>query len=88
MATRWLPAALALSGTFSHRRAKIGNYAQILRMIRNIVHPFRFINDFPGKRVTERYFSFSLEIFEVVSGALSNYAAAAVTAESPSAESR
>lgn len=61
----WLPSALSLNEQWATRRAHIGDYAEALRQIRNLVHPLRYMLDLPRKRITKRYLEASFEIFEV-----------------------
>jgi hypothetical protein len=63
----WLPRALKDGDKWNSRRAKIGDYAEALRQIRNLVHPARYVQDHSPSRITKRYLDRSIEIFEVVS---------------------
>ena len=50
----WLPSALKVGADeWSEGRAKVGDYAEITRMIRNLAHPARYHVDHSRKRVTE-----------------------------------
>ena len=37
------------------RKAKLGDYAEVVRMIRNLVHPARYVEDHHSSRVTAKY---------------------------------
>ena len=51
----WLPTGLAQEDDWNPRKAKIkGDYANVLKQIRNLVHPNRYITDFPKSRMTKR----------------------------------
>ena len=39
--------------------------SEVLRQIRNLIHPARYMLDLPRKRITKRYLKMSFEIFEV-----------------------
>jgi hypothetical protein len=52
----WLPAGLRLDDDWSHRKAKIGDYAEVVRLTRNLLHPAVYIEDHHKQRVTKRYF--------------------------------
>ena len=44
------------------RRAKIGDYAEVARMVRNLVHPARYVADYRGRRVTAKYLQRQFEV--------------------------
>jgi hypothetical protein len=52
---QWLPAVLDLSGEWDDRKARIGDHAEVLRLIRNLAHPARYAQDHPRKRITPKY---------------------------------
>lgn len=54
-AANWLPSKLNLNDNWDTRIAKIGDYAEVLRMIRNLAHPSCYVNDHMGKRITKKY---------------------------------
>ena len=60
----WLPSGLQLGGAWIARRAKIGDYAEALRQIRNLIHAARYVQDHSPSRVTKRYLEGSLAILE------------------------
>ena len=47
------------------RRARIGDYAEIVRMVRNLVHPARFMADHPRGRVTRNRLEWQFEIVDL-----------------------
>lgn len=61
-ATGWLPSALDLSDDWNWRKAKVGDYAEVVRMMRNLTHPARYLQDHGGRRVTDRYLQRQFEI--------------------------
>ncbi|WP_155753363.1 hypothetical protein [Burkholderia territorii] len=61
-AAGWLPYALKMDGDWSGRKAKVGDYAEVSRMIRNLLHPGRYIKDHSPGRVTARYLARQFEI--------------------------
>lgn len=61
-AAQWLPNNLTLDGSWCTRKAKIGDYAEILRMIRNLAHPARYAVDHERKRVTAKYLQRQFEV--------------------------
>jgi hypothetical protein len=63
----WLPAHLNLHEDWDEKRADIGDYAVVLKDMRNLVHPSCHIADFPESRVTKRRMEMCFEILEVAS---------------------
>jgi len=61
----WLPSRLAQGEEWDEKKAHIGDYAEALREARNLVHPIRYVLDFPHKRITKRYLEALFEILEV-----------------------
>lgn len=68
----WLPSSLSLSEEWDEKKAHIGDWAEILRQIRNLIHPTRYMRDLPSKRITKRYLEALFEIFEVANEYLMN----------------
>jgi hypothetical protein len=63
----WLPAHLNVQEEWDEKRADIGDYAVVLKDMRNLVHASRHIADFPKSRVTKRRMEMCFEILEVAS---------------------
>ncbi len=61
---KWLPAALSSEEGWSNAKAEIGDYAEVVREIRNLVHPARYAADYPRRRITENYLDGLFEIVE------------------------
>ena len=61
-AANWLPSRLGLEDDWEGRRAKIGDYAEVARMVRNLVHPARYVADYRGRRVTAKYLQRQFEV--------------------------
>ena len=62
-AAGWLSSALDLEDEWDFKKAKIGDYAEIVRMVRNLSHPARYSQDHFGKRITKKYFD---RLYEIV----------------------
>ena len=60
----WLPSGLSLENEWSSAHAKIGDYVEVVRQIRNLIHPVRYANDFSRKRVTKKYLEACFEIVD------------------------
>ena len=61
-AAGWLPSQLDLNDQWSGRKARIGDHAEVVRMIRNLVHPAAFVEDHHKKRVTSKYLQQQFEV--------------------------
>jgi hypothetical protein len=61
-AANWLPSALELDANWSSRRARIGDYAEVVRMVRNLAHPARYAADHYRSRVTAKYLRRQFEV--------------------------
>jgi hypothetical protein len=66
----WLPARLDLQEEWDQKRAHIGDYAIVLKDIRNLVDASCHITDFPKSRLTKRRIEMCFEILEVASNHL------------------
>lgn len=52
-AAKWLPSKnLPIDGNWGRKRGAIGDYAEMARMIRNLLHPARYAQDHPRKKIT------------------------------------
>jgi hypothetical protein len=51
-AAQWLPSAL--DGKWINRKARIGDFAELVRLMRNLAHPARYATDLTRSRVTPR----------------------------------
>ncbi len=63
----WLPAGLALEEAWDKQRAKIGDYADVVRQARNLVHPVRYLEDYPATGIKKKQFEF---IYDILSAAV------------------
>ncbi|MGB8031108.1 MAG: hypothetical protein WCF30_15765 [Terracidiphilus sp.] len=61
-AAGWLPAGLKLGEDWNSKKARVGDYAEAARMMRNLAHPARYLKDHPRRRVTKRYLQRQFEI--------------------------
>jgi hypothetical protein len=61
----WLPAGLQLDQAWDAKRAKIGDHAEVIRMLRNLVHPAAYLTEHTAKRVTSRHLSHAFEALDV-----------------------
>lgn len=62
-AASWLPSSLDLNNDkWSSRKARIGDYAEVVRQVRNLAHPARYVEDHRRKRVTAKYLQRQFEV--------------------------
>jgi len=59
----WLPRQIPDDHEFSHRKAARGDYAKLIHLCRNLVHPTRYLEDFSTMRMTRKRLDFLLEVF-------------------------
>jgi hypothetical protein len=66
-AAGWLPSALIYGeDEWSSRKAKVGDYAEVLREFRNLTHPARYMEDHYRKRVTKKHLGL---VFDTINAA-------------------
>jgi hypothetical protein len=61
-AADWLPSGLDVNDTWNTRKAKIGDYAEVSRMVRNLIHPGRYVKEHSPSRVTAKYLQRQFEV--------------------------
>ena len=61
-AAGWLPAGLELGEDWNTKKARVGDYAEIARMMRNLAHPARYLQDHLHRRVTKKYLQRQFQI--------------------------
>ncbi len=66
----WLPRKLSWEDIFQDKNAEIGDYAERVRVIRNLAHPARYIKDHSSRRVTKIYLEHLFEIFDAVTAVI------------------
>lgn len=72
-AANWLPAALKLGDDWDTRKAKVGDYAEVARMVRNLAHPGRYVKDHFGHKVTKKYLQHQFEVVDACRGWLEDH---------------
>ncbi|HXC91795.1 MAG TPA: hypothetical protein VNV18_16660 [Stellaceae bacterium] len=67
-AAGWLPSDLEYGkDDWDSRKAKIGDYAEVVRDIRNLAHPARYMEDHYKKRITRKHLDCVLDTLNGVS---------------------
>jgi len=62
-AANWLPSKLDLDNDdWNSRTAMMGDYAEVVRMLRNLVHPAAYADDHHRRRVTAKYLQRQFEM--------------------------
>jgi hypothetical protein len=54
-AANWLPRGLNSGDDWDARKTKVGDHAEVVRVVRNLLHPGRYVQDHHRKRVTAKY---------------------------------
>ena len=60
----WLPSGLSPEDEWNSANAKIGDYVDVVRNIRNLIHPVRYLDHFGRKRFTKKYLEACFEIVD------------------------
>lgn len=68
----WLPSGLSPEDEWNSVNAKIGDYVNVVRQIRNLIHPVRYLNDFGRKRFTKKCLEACFEIVDIAVDYLSS----------------
>ena len=79
-AANWLPAGLSLDEDWNSRRAKVGDYAEVVRIVRNLVHAGRYRKEHFRRRITRRYLEQQFEVVESCRGWLADHNAKSLLA--------
>jgi hypothetical protein len=53
---------LNLKDYWDRRKAKVGDYAEVVRMVRHLVHPARYVEDHHRSRVTAKYLQWQFNV--------------------------
>jgi len=61
----WLPSALDLAEDWNSKKAKIGDYAEVTRLVRNLVHPGSYLKEHSPSRITAKYLQRQFEVVEL-----------------------
>jgi 7,8-dihydro-6-hydroxymethylpterin-pyrophosphokinase len=62
-AANWLPSKLDIDkDNWNSRKAMVGDYAEVVRMVRNLVHPASYAEDHYRRRVTAKYLQRQFEV--------------------------
>jgi hypothetical protein len=63
--TSWFPFSLDPDEDWDGRKAKVGDYVEVARMIRNLVHPGFYLREHSPSRVTAKYLRQQLEVLSL-----------------------
>ncbi len=66
----WLPSGLSPEDEWDTARAEIGDYLEVVRQIRNLIHPIRYVEDMGRKRITKKYLESCFNILEAAANQL------------------
>jgi len=68
----WLPSAVTPDDRLDPGKAQIGDYAEVVRAIRNLLHPSVYLRECPDKDINERHLRFSFEVLDAACSCLSD----------------
>ena len=57
---------MELSEDWSTRKAKVGDYAEVIRQLRNLLHPARYLKDHYRKRITRKHTQLVFDTMDTV----------------------
>jgi hypothetical protein len=60
----WLPTASAPSDRLDPSKAEIGDYAEVVRAIRNLLHPSIYLRECPDKAISQGHLEFSFRVLD------------------------
>jgi len=66
----WLPSSLSPEEEWDIARAQIGDYVEVIRQIRNLIHPVRYVDDIGKKKITKKYLAACFNILEAAADQL------------------
>jgi hypothetical protein len=72
-AAKWLPTSDNPDHRYHLRRAKIGDFVDLVRQVRNLAHPTRYREDHFRKQVTARILQRQFDLVEISMGWLMAY---------------
>ena len=66
----WLPSAGAPQDRLDPGKAEIGDYAEVVRAIRNLLHPSIYLRECPDKAISQGHLEFSFRVLEAACSCL------------------
>ncbi len=67
----WLPANQDPNARLDPSRTKVGDLVDVVRMVRNLVHPAIYLREYPGEKVTGKELAVSFQILDIACSCLS-----------------
>lgn len=67
----WLPSSRKGIGNLDPHDAKVGDYIEVVRVIRNLIHPAIYLREYPGQAITEKHLEISYRVLEIACECLS-----------------
>ncbi len=61
----WLPSGLSSEEEWNIANAEIGDYAEVVRHFRNLIHPARYAKEFAGEEVAKEYYEACFNVVNV-----------------------
>jgi len=67
----WLPSSHKDVDDLDPHDAKVGDYVEVVRVIRNLIHPGIYLREYPGEAITEKHLEISYKVLEIACECLS-----------------
>ncbi|MGI6662280.1 MAG: hypothetical protein ACOX4B_02200 [Bacillota bacterium] len=67
----WLPSSHREIENLDPHDAKVGDYIEVVRVIRNLIHPGIYLREYPGQAITEKHLDISYKVLEIACECLS-----------------
>ncbi|HHX29032.1 MAG TPA: hypothetical protein GX716_08525 [Firmicutes bacterium] len=77
----WLPSSHCSKGNLDPHEAKVGDYIEVVRVIRNLIHPAIYLREYPGEPITEKHLDISYKVLEIACDCLSDRLESALKAK-------
>jgi hypothetical protein len=68
----WLPSNRRGKRQVETGAAQVGDYVEVVRVIRNLIHPAIYLREYPGEAITEKHLDISYKVLEVACECLSD----------------
>ncbi|HHY45431.1 MAG TPA: hypothetical protein GX512_06965 [Firmicutes bacterium] len=84
----WLPSSHREIESLDPHDAKVGDYIEVVRVIRNLIHPGIYLREYPGEAITEKHLDISYRVLEIACECLSGKLDSAIQAGKAGAKKR
>lgn len=68
----WLPSSREDIRSLRTDKAQVGDYVEVVRVIRNLIHPAIYLRECPGEAITQKHLDISYRVLEIACRCLSD----------------